>query len=204
MYLRVWLPAKQEARTLTRKVSSFLWNACARLTSLCFSRSPNFFLACLDMKMKKYLYIFERERNYYLRLSSLLMSIPTLTSFLRDDMLDKTKQATPTCSVSHHSSSTHMHCFVESKTEHVCSLPWWVYVRLNGENRVLWVRFPWTKIESIRLVFHVQKPSSLDLIFMYRNRVQWTRFPCLCGHLNSPKSSHWLELLETKLVSNVV
>ena len=71
--------------------------------------------------MKKYLYIFERERNYYLRLSSLLMSIPTLIAFLRDDMLDKTKQATPTCSVSHHSSSTHMHCFVESKTEHVCS-----------------------------------------------------------------------------------
>ena len=89
---------------------------------------------------------------------------------------------------------THMLCFVESKTEHVssftCSLSWWFHVRvLNEENRVFWAWFPWTKIESVRFDFHVQKPSPLDSISMCRNRVQWTRFPGLRGHLSSPKSS---------------
>ena len=90
--------------------------------------------------------------------------------------------------------STHMLCFVESKIEHVssftCSLPWWFHLRvLNEENRVLWAWFPWTKIESVGLDFHVQQPSPLDSISMCRNRVQWTRFPGLRGRLSSPKSS---------------
>ena len=87
-----------------------------------------------------------------------------------------------------------MLCFVESKTEHVssftCSLSWWFHVRvLNEENRVLWAWCPWTEIESVRLDFHVQKPSPLDSISMCRNRVQWTWFPSLRGQLSSPKSS---------------
>ena len=78
--------------------------------------------------------------------------------------------------------STHMLCFVESKTEHVssftCSLPRWFHVRvLNEENRVLWAWFPCTETES------------LDSISMCRNRVQWTRFPGLRGHLSSQKLS---------------
>ena len=90
--------------------------------------------------------------------------------------------------------STHMLCFGESKTEHVssftCSLSWLFHVRvLNEENRVLWAWFPWTKIESVGLDFHVQQPSPLDSISMCRNRVQWTRFPGLRGRLSSPKSS---------------
>ena len=94
--------------------------------------------------------------------------------------------------------STHMLCFVESKTEHVS-----VHVSvlfLGDFMAVCWTKktksfgldLSWTKTKSIRLDFHVQKLSPMNLISMYRNRVQWTRFPGLCGHLvqlSSPKSS---------------
>ena len=93
--------------------------------------------------------------------------------------------------------STHMLCFVESKIEHVssftCSLPWWFHVRvLNEENRVLWAWFPCTETESVRLDFYVQKPNPMNSI----SRPTWTS--------QLPKiESSILELLETKLVSNV-
>ena len=35
------------------------------------------------------------------------------------------------------------------------------------------------EIEFNELGFHVQKSSSLNSVSMYRNRVQWTRFPCM-------------------------
>ena len=61
-----------------------------------------------------------------------------------------------------------------------------------NENRVRQIRFPCTEIESVRLDFHVQKLSPMNSI----SRPTWT------SQLSKIESSG-LELLETKLVSNV-
>ena len=78
--------------------------------------------------------------------------------------------------------STHMLCFVESKTEHVIHV---------FSSLVIWL-FSCIETESIRLDFHVQKPSPM-------NSISWPTWP---SQLPKIKSSG-LELLETKLVSNV-
>ena len=67
-----------------------------------------------------------------------------------------------------------MLCFVESKTKHVSVL------FLGDFMSVCWMK----KTEYFGLDFHEQKSSPLDSISMYRNRVQWTRFPGLRGDEN--------------------
>ena len=85
-----------------------------------------------------------------------------------------------------------MLCFVESK---------------QGLSYFMHAIRVWTKTESNRLDFHEQKPSPADLISMYKNRVQWTRFPGLRGQLcpaQLPKiESSGFNLLETKFVSKL-
>ena len=62
---------------------------------------------------------------------------------------------------------------------------------MNG-NRVRETRFPCTETESIRLDFHVQKPSPMNSI---SKPMSTSQLPTI--------ESFGLELLETKLVSNV-
>ena len=49
-------------------------------------------------------------------------------------------------------------------------------------NWVQWTQFLCIKTESTGLGLYVQKPSSMDSVSMYINRVQWTRFLGVRGH----------------------
>ena len=90
-----------------------------------------------------------------------------------------------------------MLCFVESKTKHVSVLFLGDFMSVcwTKKTKFFGLDLSWTKTKSIRLDFHVLKPSPMNSI----SRPMWTACPTQLPKIESSR----LELLETKLVSNI-